>query len=103
MSTESKQGHTKTVLAWAAMTMPLALCIAIPLVVGVGAVGLLGGLRAAADNVWVTAVAIALPLVGIGWLLVRRARKATASDDCCVPRGSAPHQDAIEHRDTATR
>lgn len=103
MRTESKKSNATTVLATIGLLMIPALCCALPFLVGAGAVGLLGGLSTAADNLWVTAAAIIIPVVGIVWLLVRRSRRTKASADCCTPQGSSAARDAVDHSDSMPR
>ncbi|KTR93809.1 hypothetical protein NS220_11255 [Microbacterium testaceum] len=95
MSHDQKPPSNKTV--WAALGLLLipVLCCTAPVLVGVGAVGVLGLVGAAANNVWVSVVAALIAISVVGWLLHRWwVRKGLSSgvDDCCEPGGPVVHE-----------
>jgi membrane protein implicated in regulation of membrane protease activity len=65
------------------LTIP-ALCLLAPILIGAGAVGGLGFILAAANNAWVSAIAVLVALGVAAWLVRRwlnlRRKKRSAAD-----------------------
>lgn len=100
MSQDHKPSGNKTV--WAALGLLLVpvLCCTAPLLVGAGAVGVLGVIGAAANNVWVSVVAALIAVGVVGGLLYRwwgRRKTSPGAGDCCPPSGAESSDDRSRH------
>ena len=96
MSQDQKLASKRTVWAVFGLLLIPVLCCTAPLLIGAGAVGALGFIGAAANNVWVGVVSALIAVGVIGGLLYRwwgRKKKPSGADDCCQPSSSVSPED----------